>query len=528
MKLSVKLLKRLIWLSALPVGLLLLFQGLQTLAALYGYFERAQVVDSALNLIEPRRAKANYLSWLSDPPNLPRPMESFTRDAITNDYLLAFEELSYGHFTGDNTGLKSYFQEGALDDALLVTTHTTSEWIDWAHKLQLTFYAPDGATIAFTDTFKYAQGLIAEGDLLDIRIAERTMDVILQLDDGNWRIHHWRVLKDRIMSYPDQEFPELAKQIADIRGVNYIARSAPLNTFWSSLSEAEIEGDFATIQSLGFNTLRFFIPYPAPEELNENLLTLLDIAERYQLQVIPTLLDGYSHFGLEDLPQVLAHITSIENALQHPSIILIDIKDLTSQDIPLTDSHRIRSFLSYLLNFTRSITGNPVTIGLADHDALLSKEVDVLTLHHYGSPDILTERLKAAKNKPLLLEAFGFHTASRQLLNPQTEVEQAWYFQRILETTERLQSGWLAWTLYDLPKGALATRPNLERPFGLLKSDGRAKQVIKVLQGSSIATPTIVDTLLKYRYLLIVIFISMCIILWRVKSHYFKPKTENL
>jgi hypothetical protein len=525
-KISVNLLKRFTWLIAVTIGLIVLFEGLQKVAALYGYFEGAQVVDSALHLI-PRRAKANYLSWLADRPNLPRTMEPFTRDAIANDYLLAFEELAYSHFTGDNKGLRSYFQEGALDDALLVTTNAKSEWIDWGHQLRLSFYAPDGATIALRDTFEYAQGLMAEGDLLDIRMAKRTMEVILQLDDGNWRIHHWRVLKDDPMVYPKQVFPDLAEGMARIRGVNYIARSVPLSTFWSSFSAAEIEADFATIESLGFNTVRFFIPYPAPPELSENLSTLLEIAERYQLQVIPTLLDGYSHFGLEDLPQILTHLTSIEDVLQHPRVVLIDIKDRSGQDPDLTASHRIGSFLSYLLQLTRAMTGKPVTIGLDDPDAVLSKEVDVVTLHHFDSPQMLTARLEAARshNKPILLEAFGFHTASRQLLSPQTEQEQAWYFQKVLETTEDLQSGWLAWTLYDLPKGT--DKPNLGH-FGLLESDGGRKQVIEVLQGSSITAPTVVDRLLKYRYLLMLVLMSMCILLWRMKIYYFKAKTEKL
>jgi hypothetical protein len=281
MTLPVALLKRLIWYIGVPLAALLLTVGLQSIASLYGYFERARVIDSALHILEPRRADGIRLSYLPDAKNLPRPMEPFTREAITNDYLLSFEELTYSLLSGDRQGLKSYFQEAALADMLLVSSALPAEFIDWGHTLKLTFYAPDGGTVAFTDTFRYAQGVIQGNDLTDLRIAERTIDVIFQLDDGNWRIHHWRVLEDTPLTFPAPGFPELAFSVANIRGVNYIPRSARLNNFWTHFNPAEIEADFATTRSLGLNTVRFFIPYPAPEHLEKNLATVLELAQRH-------------------------------------------------------------------------------------------------------------------------------------------------------------------------------------------------------------------------------------------------------
>jgi hypothetical protein len=182
-------------------------------------------------------------------------------------------------------------------------------------KPRLTFHAPDGATVAFTETFQYAQGIVTGDDLVDVRIAERGMEVVLQLGDGNWRIHHWRVLKDYTPVYPRLTFG-LAEEVRGIRGVNYIARNAPFAAFWSNFNVAEVDADFATIQSLRLNTVRFFIPYPALEDVEKTFATFLELAERHNLQVIPTLLDGYTDYGLEDMPKVLA---CLETTRHHKS-----------------------------------------------------------------------------------------------------------------------------------------------------------------------------------------------------------------
>ena len=80
--------------------------ALQSISSLYSYFQRARVVESALNLTQPRRAEAGVLSWQPDARRSPRPMEAFTREALTSDYLLGFEELTYSLFTGEAAGLR--------------------------------------------------------------------------------------------------------------------------------------------------------------------------------------------------------------------------------------------------------------------------------------------------------------------------------------------------------------------------------------------------------------------------------------
>lgn len=495
--------KRLFWFITAPVLAAGLLLGLRQVSGLYSYFERARTVDSALNLVEPLKVESGRLSYLPD-GDLVRPVEPLTRDQLTNDYLLAFEELTYSLYTGEQGGLDSYFQEGALADALLATgTSLRSQFIDWDHRVNIHFYAPDGGTLGLTDTYYYAQGVLTEGDLVDVRVAQRKLDVIVTLDNGAWRIHHWRTIQDEEVRFPETRFSGLAKEVKAIRGVNYTPRSAPFNAFWPNFNAAELDADFATASRLGFNTVRFFIPYPAPAGLRQNLPVLLETAERHEVQLIPTLLDGYTQYQLKDLPAVLAYLTSLEAELSHANVLLIDVKNEADSDFKTAGHTRTGAFLSYVLNTVRAQTGKPVTVGLIAPDPALLPYTDVVTLHHYGQPEALASRLAAAEalGKPVLLEEFGFHSWPLKLPDPHSQKEQAWYYDEIL--TIAADTGWLAWTLYDLPTGNMPGERRVERHLGILKADGSPKPVVSVLQGATAAPLGALDRLVKFRYLLL-------------------------
>lgn len=497
-------LKRLIWFALVPTALTLSVLGLGTLSSLYSYFQRARVVESALNLAQPRGAGSGVLSWQPDSPETPRRMEAFTREAVTRDYLLGFEELTYSLFTGEGAGLRSYFQEGALADAhLAATSPARTKFTDWDHRLTLHFYAPDGATVAFSDTYRYAQGVLTGGDLADVRIAERSLDVIMTLDDGTWRVHHWRVTRDEAAAFDAPTFPDLAAALERVRGVNYTPRSAPFDAFWPNFNPAEVDADFAAAADLGLNTVRFFIPYPAPEGLEANLPLLLSYAERHNLRLIPTLLDGYTRYALEDLPEVHQHLKSLSAALRHPQVLAVDVKNEADRDFETAGLERTRAFLSHVLDVTRQLSSKPVLVGLIEPDPVLAQNADVISLHHYDPEDAMRGRLEGAKTfgKPVLLEEFGFHSWPLKLPDPHSEAEQAWYYQQVLDAAEAESVGWLAWTLYDLPRGKMPGGRAVERHLGILRADGNAKAVARVLSGTRAAPPTLGERLRKGRFL---------------------------
>ncbi|MCA9837251.1 MAG: hypothetical protein KC422_10050 [Trueperaceae bacterium] len=523
-----RLVKNLLWLAFSLFGLAGMLLGLLGISNLYAYFQRAQTVDTAINVVSPRKSETGRLIWLEDKPT-PRVLEPFMRDQITNDYRRAYEELTYSFLTGDQSGLKTYFSDAALTDVLLASSSLERQkFIDWDHQLSVDFYSPDGSVLAFRDSYQYAQTSLdrSQGDL---RIARRTQDVVLKQDEGLWKISQWRVHSDYAISQPEMLFPGLAETVRQMRGINYIARSSPFNELWPKLSLVEINADFATLSRLGFTSVRLFIPYPSPEGL-EQFADVLDIAQIYDLQVIPTLLDTYTCYCVEDLPNIVAQFSQLYDLLEHPSVVLIDLKNEADRDFENAGIQQVRGFLSYLISVLQRETGKPVTVGLIEPDPVLSKRLDVISLHHYLSPEALKERLESAStyNKPVLLEEFGFHSWELKLPDPHTEREQALYYQEVLELARQAKAGWLAWTLYDLAEGDMPGGRRVERHLGLLKSDGQSKEVIRVLQGEQVNAPGLKDKLWKFRYFAaaaLAVLLSLLLFIW-----IFKPlkKLKNL
>lgn len=529
MHLTISQIKRAIWFVLIPITIVGGIVILQYISNLYSYFQQARVIESALHVTESQRIDAGYLNWLPEDPG-PRELELLTKETIAKHYLLAFEELTYSLLTNDSTGLKSYFHAGALDDVLLVTsTPIRSQFVDWDHKIKANFYAPDGASIAFTDTYQYAQGTLQENDLLDIRIAQRKIDTVMMLDDGNWRIHHWKVIEDQVINYPEINFVGLPEAFSTIRGINYIARSAPFNLLWSEFDPAEIDEDFETIFQLGFNTLRFFIAYPPPIEVKENLPILLDTAEKYQLKVIPTLLDTYTRYRLEDLPSVQNYLEDLSTQLTHPAVLAIDVKNEADSDFETAGHNKSRTFLSYVLAFTRHLTNKPVLVGLIKADEFIAQHADAISLHHYGPAEDLLARIQEAKllKRPILLEEFGFHSWLFKYPDPHSEAEQAWYYQQVLTTTQNNGVGWMAWTLYDLPHGAMPGGREVERHLGILNSEGHPKPVVEVIKGTTVEKPSLLAKLSNY-YLVIIavgLILVAVVIFFLLRKHL---KRKNL
>lgn len=495
--------KRLLWGLAFVLGSLSVFGALKATSGLYAYLERTRVVETALELSR-RRAADLRLSWLPDGAT-PRPLEPQTRERVQTDYLRALDELSYSLYTGDGGGLVSYFQAGALHDAQLAAgSSLRGQFRSWDHRLRLNFYAPDGATVAFTDTYLYAQGSVLDADLTDLRVAERSLDVVMTLDDGAWRVRHWRVNGDTPLRFARPAFPKLAGAVRRMRGINYTPRSAPFDAFWPNFNPAEVDADLYRAAQLGFNTLRFFIPYPAPPGLAEHLPEFVRLAERHDLQLMPTLLDGYTRYRLEDMPEVLSYVDNLSELLANENVVLIDVKNEADRDFEASGQRRTATFLSVIADYTRQATGKPVTAGLISPEAELTGALDVVSLHHYGEAEALSLRLTAAERfgKPVLLQEFGFHTLALKLPDPHSELEQAHYYQDVLASATLAGSGWLAWTLYDLPTGLVPDGRRAERHLGVLRADGRPKPVTEVLLGSPAPPLSPLDQFWKLRYLL--------------------------
>ncbi len=502
-------LKSLVWFWLVILGALGFYVGLPIIGDGFARVQRATRIDSALNLIQARQAEPGVLSWLPDDPS-PRALEPFRRDQISSEYLLAFDELTYAHASGDTTGLRSYFQGPALEDAKLSMNPQKTSLAGWDHHLRLRFYAPDGATVAFTDTYWSAQAIDLGLKLLDPRIERRTMDVVFKLDDGNWRVHHWRVLQSETLPETHKPIAGLAFLLSQVRGVNYVGRSHPFGQFWLNFDASEMRSSLRLARELKLNTIRIFIPFPTPDAVYTHLPEVLKAAAKNNLQVIVTLLDTYTQYRLEDLPRAFAAISRLVPILRQPAVLALDLKNEAERDAKSAGWDHIRLFLGFFAQWLRMQTGLPITAGLSDPDPDLSRSLDFTTVHHYGASTALTARLEKALKlgKPVLLEEFGFHSQLDKLPDPHSENDQARYYAAVLEVMSTKKSGFMVWNLHDFPKGAMPANREVERFLGVLRDDGTLKPAARVLQGAAAPAPSIQDIIAK------IVSLSLRYILW--------------
>ncbi|MFC3832074.1 MULTISPECIES: hypothetical protein [Deinococcus] len=217
------------------------------------------------------------LAWRPDLGS-PREMEASTREAITDAWLRGERELRYAVRSGTVAGLEDLFQSAALEDAR-ATAASGNALLTWAHAPQLRFYAPDGTTVAFTDTFRYVAVNPDAGTPPEVlRVATRTLDVVMMLDDGNWRTHHQRVMADR-------ELPPALPGVppAGVRAV----RAGP--EWWTRRADT-LQRDVSAVRELRLDTLLLAVDLRAGPRavtaLAAPLRTVLTAARAAQVAVM--------------------------------------------------------------------------------------------------------------------------------------------------------------------------------------------------------------------------------------------------
>lgn len=181
------------------------FFALVSLAAVRGlfslisYFNEAAEPVSPLNLVPDVPAETIFdLHWLPDDADTGRIMEPFTRRQIESAYIRAWLQLNLSYARQEPYGLKSYFAGPALRTVTgNVLALAAGGWqvmqSNHGHQLQLHFYAADGSIVSFTDyNVQLAQTITAaDGELIFTGVTTGKYDVVMFLEDGNWRVRHW-------------------------------------------------------------------------------------------------------------------------------------------------------------------------------------------------------------------------------------------------------------------------------------------------------------------------------------------------
>ncbi len=184
------------------LGLLLIAGGIWSfghLSELIADAQRGADPATALNLAAaiPAEVRAE-LVWLPDDADTGRHMEPFTRRAVEAAYLLAWAHWNQSLAYGQATGLRTYF----AGPGLAAARDGVDAWADssWrvtqqnrAHALQLHFYAADGSIVSFTDIRAEVTQALHDGRGATVteQVVTAAYDVVMFLEDGNWRVRHW-------------------------------------------------------------------------------------------------------------------------------------------------------------------------------------------------------------------------------------------------------------------------------------------------------------------------------------------------
>ncbi|MCB0011621.1 MAG: cellulase family glycosylhydrolase [Anaerolineales bacterium] len=518
------------------IGLLLLAGSLLTVRAasqFLAFFQTGADPASALNIVPNKPPDLQVaLTWLPDDADTGREMEPYTRTLIESAYLRAWLQWNISYLRGEPYGLETYFVGPALAavEESIANTHEQG-WslsqTDMAHELRLHFYHADGSVVSFTAENVQVVRFIRDhtGRLISYDETVATYDVVMMLEDGNWRVRHWlRVDGQRVetrptlrgeplpaaTSVPQASFVSVAGnelrldgQPYYIRGINYYPSGAPWHDFWTSYSPAQTAEDLALIRSLGLNSVRIFVPYSQFGEhalipdLVANLDDFLQQAEAADLKVIVTLFDFRTDYQLLLWPNADRHLDALfEHYRDNPTILAWDIKNEPDLDYGGGQQELVQNWLLHIVSRARRLDPNHlVTIGWssAAGAAPFVDIVDFVSFHYYGWADDFPATYdglrQAAGDKPIVMSEFGLPTWNSFFFpGGHSQFEQAAYYAEILTAVRATDmAGYQAWTLYDFEAvpgdvaGMLPWQTGPQAQMGVVRVTGELKPAAQLL-----------------------------------------------
>ncbi|WP_421807613.1 glycoside hydrolase family 2 TIM barrel-domain containing protein [Flagellimonas sp.] len=419
---------------------------------------------------------------------------------LEKDYLNAWYVKNVALASYDQLGIEDYYTEDARKQLKTLVKNNQENHIQikvttLSHNPQLEFYSLDGKMAVLTDNnVVQFEKVYAAEELLHQQKTTHRYQVILILEDGFWRIR-------QMVKLPHK--PEINTTANTIsfdtkkwKGINYYPKDNPWDMYGNHFNEEVINKDFETIEAMGLNSVRVFVPYEifggasVKEEMLEQLVALLDIAKDRNLKVLVTLFDFYGDYDLMDWTLTHRHAETIVSRLKtHEALLGWDIKNEPDLDF---ESRGKANVLAWLSEMTQQIKRNdsihPITIGWSTPEAAmhLANEVDFVSFHYYEAPENFKERFQTLKDsvddKPLVLEEYGKSSYSGiwNLFSNSTSA-QADYIGRIQSVLDEEKLPYFIWTLHDfenVPSSVVGRKPWRKAPqkyFGLIDSKGKNK-----------------------------------------------------
>ena len=439
-----------------------------------------------------------HLRWLPDDDNIEGNINPYLRKEIMSAYLKSWASANLSQFKQQDFGLVEHFTDDLRRKINPENFHQLKpsiiESTDLNHEIKLHFISYDKQVVSFTDKNVRVLNRYKTGDKTTLSEESFSYEVVMTLDDGVWRI-------DKMLSIPSDkpQKTETAQVLklkpSNIKGINYYPSQYPWKKFWEHYPEDTVAQDLKVMKSLGFNTVRIFIPFIEfggpyiPEERFKKLDHFLSEARKNKIYVMPTLFDFPVGFELIKYTGYDRYLKSIMNRYHDNRMIIAwDIKNEPDLDFEYHSEEIVLDWLSFIIVQIRKYDKfHPITIGWAHPENAhhLHQDLDFISFHYYRSLEELENEIKNLKAKTqttkLVVSEYGMTTYDGIFPGGHTEKEQSEYIAAFKQYLKKNKIGYCLWSLYDYseaPSDVFGWKPWIkanQKQFGIIKADGSLK-----------------------------------------------------
>jgi len=435
-------LKRLVAQVVLLAGALLALGAILVATHVVSFSSTSADPGSALHVVAELPPEADALvSWAPDVWNQERVLEPATRIALEAAYVRAWAALGVFQATGSSTAVVTMFSGPARLDALAIPAGAPIGTWSVAHRLQLEFYALDGATVGLTDIGAHLARAIGSGASESVVDSAETYSVVMVLEDGYWRIRQLRLL-------PGSTATVTTRSSSGTTGVVGGARVSPvpvpaLNATdyaplgWPITPHETITADLARARDLGLTAIRVRIPFDqltSPASL-ARLPDLLNAAQANGLRVVLVLGDGtadLSPASWADADHGAAVLTAA--VANNPALALWDIADRPDLRTSVASKVEIDAYVVHAASTLHGLSPTiPVTVSWSDsapaRDPVLAELVDMVCMHWTPAVGDLSTALDSLQtgsgSRPVMIVATTTPTDGGWSPSPHSERRQA-------------------------------------------------------------------------------------------------------
>ncbi len=474
------------------------------LSNLYGYLNTG--ADRSRLMLAEVKETDQYIPGMKwdTMQNVGRYLDKESLSAIQEDFVDALYTKHVAYKLNTKRGVDTYFTKSSKKNIYEIIDYNKKNNVrtdetTLTHNIDVHLFSEDGILIAFKDKDVHEYKRIYQNDSLVLETEELVdYEFVMMLEDGFWRIRH--MVKQNAKDFHFEPPTHNAK--LDIKGINYYPKEHPWNMYGANFDKDAINTDFKILANAGLNTLRVFVPYNTfgranvYEEILDQLVEMMDIAQKHNLKVIVTLFDFYGNYDVYDWTLNQRHVEIIAGKLkEHPALLAWDIKNEPDLDMPTRGTKTVTAWLKNMIRFIKMIDPNtPVTIGWSNAEAakILKDQVDFVSFHFYIDLNLFEETyLKLKKevgDKQVVVGEFGLSSYDGfWYLNGNDENDQANYHKTIQEYFKKYDLGFASWTMYDfkeVPNAVLGWKPwlkNLQKRYGFIDEKGNKKPAFKYI-----------------------------------------------